>query len=640
MERPSQANRSALLDALGRVRDKVDEEGAHFARVEGEHAEAGGYVAKTREVRRVQKREKREADQRLALERAAAAAAASSRVGAQRRDAAGNVIAPAMGALDGLPPDVAAAALEIAAADAKAAELKERERKALAAMPKPQRGYDAAAAAAARRGIGARDASPAAKDQNNSRGGVSYPTTPTGAGAPTPGAGGCYASPGGSAPDVSVDTVHAAAAFGGARGPRDCAVCAGTADVAFTRETLTCARCALPVHPRCYGLSSAAEAKNAAGAGGAWMCWVCKDATDKGKANTPAVAAAAATALARGARPSMQEKMAMYRGVSCLLCPVQLGAFKQCVDGRWCHVVCAQWTPEIVIKDANDLQCVEGVQSIPKERANQRCLACGKAAGVPMRCSYGHCQTTFHPLCARQAGMHVRASDGTRPHYRAYCDKHSAARRERDESKGVPRASVPPPPELAPVTMTPGSWGGVAHVVAKAAAAGGGGGGNTPGDAGGKSNTLNGGGGEESSGIRRLRSNLQRVRGGMRKAVLKSETAKRGASAASSNSGGGNPPGGGETSPSVPKRARSGSVKGTSKSSGPSAGDGGGGEGRWPKRARRSGGAGATTAAAPAADDDGTATPVSRERMMCAGELQQTNAKLPSGFAYVPRKDA
>ena len=150
MERPSQANRSALLDALGRVRDKVDEEGAHFARVEGEHAEAGGYVAKTREVRRVQKREKREADQRLALERAAAAAAASSRVGAQRRDAAGNVIAPAMGALDGLPPDVAAAALEIAAADAKAAELKERERKALAAMPKPQRGYDAAAAAAFR----------------------------------------------------------------------------------------------------------------------------------------------------------------------------------------------------------------------------------------------------------------------------------------------------------------------------------------------------------------------------------------------------------------------------------------------------------------------------------------------------------
>ena len=34
----------------------------------------------------------------------------------------------------------------------------------------------------------------------------------------------------------------------------------------------------------------------AAAAGPGWMCWVCKEATEKGKANTPAVAAAAATA--------------------------------------------------------------------------------------------------------------------------------------------------------------------------------------------------------------------------------------------------------------------------------------------------------------------------------------------------------
>ena len=127
-----------------------------------------------------------------------------------------------------------------------------------------------------------------------------------------------------------------------------------------------------------YGVPSAA----AAGTG--WMCWVCKEATEKGKANTPAVAAAAATAppdsikpssqagpgryrspchmmpcnsltvgsncvlmtwRENSARPCSSEKMAMYRGVSCILCPVQLGAFKQCTDGRWCHVVCAQWMP-------------------------------------------------------------------------------------------------------------------------------------------------------------------------------------------------------------------------------------------------------------------------------------------------------
>ena len=68
--------------------------------------------------------------------------------------------------------------------------------------------------------------------------------------------------------------------------PSECAVCAGTADVAFTRETLRCAR-ALPVHPRCYGLQSAA-----AGGGGMDVLGV-PPATEKGKANTPAVLAAA-----------------------------------------------------------------------------------------------------------------------------------------------------------------------------------------------------------------------------------------------------------------------------------------------------------------------------------------------------------
>ena len=39
--------------------------------------------------------------------------------------------------------------------------------------------------------------------------------------------------------------------------------------------------------------------------------------------------------------PSSQEKMAMYRGVSCILCPVQLGAFKQCTDGGACQILLA-----------------------------------------------------------------------------------------------------------------------------------------------------------------------------------------------------------------------------------------------------------------------------------------------------------
>ncbi len=92
-----QANRYVMTSLLGRVRDCVDGEGKRFAETQGDLAQAAAYMSKVREVRRILKREKRDADQRLALERAAAAAAGSTRVGAQRRDADGNVIAPAHG---------------------------------------------------------------------------------------------------------------------------------------------------------------------------------------------------------------------------------------------------------------------------------------------------------------------------------------------------------------------------------------------------------------------------------------------------------------------------------------------------------------------------------------------------------------
>lgn len=47
-----------------------------------------------------------------------------------------------------------------------------------------------------------------------------------------------------------------------------------------------------------------------------------------------------------------------------------------------------------------------------------------------MQCSYGHCQTTFHPSCARSAGfyMNVKYSGGNFLH-KAYCEKHSLEQR-------------------------------------------------------------------------------------------------------------------------------------------------------------------------------------------------------------------
>ena len=677
----SQANRHVLASTLRRVADAADEEGERHAETEGEHAEAAAYMSKVREVRRMIKREKREADQRAALERAAAAAAASSRVGAQRRDADGNVIAPAMGALDGLPPEVAAAA----AAAAEAERLGGGGGGANAATPSPTRPYRSLARPKIPKHVldrfkdrppGPRPPpSPMRVSPQGFAGGVVPPGYPGGGGAYPVAAGAAGVYPGAVSPvaeppspafaappsAVLVDTVHAAAAAGGGRDPSECAVCAGTADVAFTRETLRCERCALPVHPRCYGLQSAAAG------GEGWTCWVCRDATEKGKANTPAVLAARATAPPGSVKPSSEEKLAMYRGVSCILCPVQLGAFKQCTDGRWCHVACAQWMPEISIRDVDEPQTIRGVQQMPRERARQPCVACGRAAGVSMRCSYGHCQTAFHPLCARQAGLHVRASDGAKPHYRAYCEKHSQAHAERDAARGVPRARVPPPPNMAPVTM-PGRVGGVgmggipagsslaasraAAIAANPAAAR-----MRP---------------EEAEAIRRLRVDLQRARS-VCKAVLRRESVKRGIArvefalrhtrmggelaGAGGEFPGTSPTGLSGVTPVAPKRARSGPTKGKRRADVGGGGAGGGaptsvsgadsetteGGGRWPKRARRSGGSGSVLRSGGDAEmteaEADSLTPVSRERYLSRREAGETNARLPPGWAYVPKAE-
>ena len=508
-----QANRYVMTSLLGRVRDCVDGEGKRFAETQGDLAQAAAYMSKVREVRRILKREKRDADQRLALERAAAAAAGSTRVGAQRRDADGNVIAPAHG-MDGVPEDVAAAAAAAAHANAGFG-------RALGVGPggSPKTAAAAAAAAAAhaarygmyhpsryasgrpripkhvsdRFAAGVRIGNPMRTESGfgpplggetllvagTSVPGTTTASTPVGSsnrqGSPGffPGVGLGASIPGGvppaapsraaptagpgptrfGPPETLVDTIHAAAHLGSDKksggassgksknppnhenSPTECAVCAGTAEAQKCVETLRCARCALPTHPKCYGVKSVAAGVAACALawnekdgkkkdGNHWLCWVCRDATERGKANTPAVAAAAATTPPGVGRPSLEEKLAMFRGVSCVLCPVQLGAFKQCQDGRWCHVACALWMPETQVEDSDVVRAVRGVQNIPKDRSRHNCVACGRAGGVSMRCSFGHCQISFHPLCARRAGYHVRASDGNRANHRAYCDKH------------------------------------------------------------------------------------------------------------------------------------------------------------------------------------------------------------------------
>lgn len=51
------------------------------------------------------------------------------------------------------------------------------------------------------------------------------------------------------------------------------------------------------------------------------------------------------------------------------------------------------------------------------------------------QCNYGHCQSSFHPSCARSAGyyMNLKTSGGKLQH-KAYCEKHSRVERAKVNS--------------------------------------------------------------------------------------------------------------------------------------------------------------------------------------------------------------
>ncbi|KAL3989690.1 PHD-zinc-finger like domain family protein [Acanthocheilonema viteae] len=171
-----------------------------------------------------------------------------------------------------------------------------------------------------------------------------------------------------------------------------CCVC-NDGEGSNINQIIFCDMCNIAVHQDCYGVPYVPE--------GQWLCRRCQ--------------------------------MSPSKPVSCVLCPSSHGAFKQTVDSRWAHVVCALWLNEVHFANSVFMEPIDGIENSLKRRQRLRCIVCKQKVGACLQCSKKSCTRSFHVTCANAAGMEMRAEivdnpkreGGTEIRYTAYCHFHS-----------------------------------------------------------------------------------------------------------------------------------------------------------------------------------------------------------------------
>ncbi|XP_019058104.1 PREDICTED: uncharacterized protein LOC104813639 isoform X3 [Tarenaya hassleriana] len=182
---------------------------------------------------------------------------------------------------------------------------------------------------------------------------------------------------------------------------RSCDICRRSETI--RNLILVCCSCKVAVHLDCY--------RSAKESSGPWYCELCLELSSS-----------------RSSGPlNFWEKTS---STECAFCGGATGAFRKATNGQWVHGFCAEWVLESSFR-RGQVDPVQGMESVPMNM--NICCVCRQKHGACIKCSYGNCQTAFHPSCARSAGLYM-SGGGKLPH-KAYCKKHSVEPRAKAETQ-------------------------------------------------------------------------------------------------------------------------------------------------------------------------------------------------------------
>ena len=104
---------------------------------------------------------------------------------------------------------------------------------------------------------------------------------------------------------------------------------------------------------------------------------------------------------------------------------------KKATDGRYVHVACALWIPDVFFGDPDAMEPVVLTKLNPQRRT-LKCVICQKKGFPCVQCPVGKCNISFHPCCLMHSPHPGILIDPDK--YHGYCKRHTVLKMKEMEA--------------------------------------------------------------------------------------------------------------------------------------------------------------------------------------------------------------